>query len=96
MNIVIALEVIGYLDTEFDTHDFIRKLLERHPEVYGQSLVQHSENGGSVATVDGEISSFLARHDKVHDNVLHITRIGDVPSSNILGNISINAEWQKQ
>ena len=92
MNIVIALEVISYLDTEFDTHDFIRKLLERHPEVYGQSLVQHSENGGSVATVDGEISSFLARHA----SDLHITRIGDVPSSNILGNISINAKWQKQ
>jgi hypothetical protein len=38
----------------------------------------------------------LARHDKDHDNVLHITRIGDVPSSNILGNISDNAKWQKQ
>ena len=92
MNIVIALEVISYLDTEFDTHDFIRKLLEKHPEVYGRYLVDH----GNLATADGEISSFLARHDKDHDNVLHITRIGDVPSSNILGNISDNAKWQKQ
>lgn len=91
MNIVIALEVISYLDTEFDTHDFIRKLLERHPEVYGQSLVQHSENGGSVATVDGEISSFLTRHA----SDLHISKIGDVPSANILGNISDNAKWRK-
>lgn len=91
MNIVIALEVISYLDTEFDTHDFIRKLLERHPEVYGQSLVKHSENGGSVATVDGEISNFLARHA----SDLHITKIGDVPSQNILGNISDNAKWHK-
>lgn len=91
MNIVIALEVISYLDTEFDTHDFIRKLLERHPEVYGQSLVKHSENGGSVATVDGEISNFLARHA----SDLHITKIGDVPSQNILGNISDNAKWRK-
>lgn len=91
MNIVIALEVIGYLDTEFDTHDFIRKLLEKHPEVYGRYLVDH----GNVATADGEISSFLARHDKDHDNVLHITRIGDVPSPNILGNITECAAWSK-
>jgi len=91
MDITIALEVIGYLDTEFDTHDFIRKLLERHPEVYGRYLVNHGDHGGSVATADGEISSFLARHA----SDLHITKIGDVPSSNILGNISDNAKWHK-
>ena len=92
MDISIALEVISYLNTEFDSHDFILKLLEKHPEVYGRYLVNH----GNVATADGEISSFLARHGKDHDNVLHITRIGDVPSLNILGNISDNAKWQKQ
>ncbi len=92
MNISIALEVISYLNTEFDSHDFIRMLLEKHPEEYGEILVKHGRNGGSVATADGEISSFLASH--VDD--LSITRIGDVPSSNILRNISINAKWQKQ
>ena len=91
MDISIALEVISYLNTEFDSHDFIRKLLEKHPEVYGRYLVDH----GNVATADGEISSFLARHDKDHDNVLHITRIGDVPSKNILNNITDNAKWHK-
>ena len=39
MDISIALEVISYLNTEFDSHDFIRKLLEKHPEVYGRYLV---------------------------------------------------------
>lgn len=91
MDISIASEVISYLNTEFDSHDFIRKLLEKHPEVYGRYLVDH----GNVATADGEISSFLARDDKDHDNVLHITRIGDVPSPNILGNITECAAWSK-
>ena len=95
MNISIALEVISYLNTEFDSHDFIRMLLEKHPEEYGEILVKHGRNGGSVATADGEISSFLASHDKDHDNVLHITRIGDVPSPNILGNITECAAWSK-
>ena len=53
MDIKIASEVISYLNTEFDSHDFIRKLLEKHPEVYGRYLVDH----GNVATADGEISS---------------------------------------
>ena len=87
MDISIALEVISYLNTEFDSHDFIRKLLEKHPEVYGRYLVDH----GNVATADGEISSFLARHA----SDLHISKIGDVPSANILGNISDNAKWRK-
>lgn len=91
MDIKIALEVISYLNTEFDSHDFIRKLLEKHPEVYGRCLVKHGENGGSVATADGEISSFLASH--VDD--LSITKTGEAPSKNILDNITENARWHK-
>lgn len=96
MDISIASEVISYLNTEFDSHDFIRKLLEKHPEVYGRYLVKHGNNGGSVATADGEISSFLASHDSNHDNALRITKIGIVSSKNILNNITDNAKWQKQ
>ena len=95
MDISIVLEVISYLNTEFDSHDFIRKLLEKHPEVYGRYLVKHGDNGGSVATADGEISSFLASHDSNHDNALRITKIGIVFSKNILNNITDNAKWHK-
>jgi hypothetical protein len=95
MDIKIALEVISYLNTEFDSHDFIRKLLEKHPEVYGRYLVKHGDNGGSVATADGEIAKFLARHDNEHDNALHIIRIGNGRSRDILDNISDNAKWHK-
>ena len=87
MNIVIALEVISYLDTEFDTHDFIRKLLEKHPEVYGRYLVDH----GNVATADGEISKFLADHS----TELSITRTGNALSGNILGHFTECATWSK-
>jgi len=91
MDITIALEVISYLNTVFDSHGFIRKLLEKHPEVYGRYLVNHGDHGGSVATADGEISSFLARHA----SDLHITRYGNGHSRDILGNISDNAKWHK-
>lgn len=91
MNIVIALEVISYLDTKFDSHDFIRMLLEKHPEEYGEILVKHGRNGGSVATADGEISRYLADHVQF----LPITRTGDTLSENILGNITECAAWSK-
>ena len=91
MDIKIALEVISYLNTEFDSHDFIRKLLEKHPEEYGEILVKHGRNGGSVATADGEISSFLASH--VDD--LSISKTGEAPSKNILDKISVCATWSK-
>ncbi len=87
MDITIALEVISYLKTKFDSHDFIVKLLELHPKVYGRYLVNHEY----VNSADGEISSFLARHA----SDLHITRTGDAPSENILRNITVCATWEK-
>ena len=91
MDITIALEVISYLNTEFDSHDFIRKLLEKHPEVYGRYLVKHGDNGGSVATADGEISNFLANHI----DALQIIRNGNAYSPNILGHFTEAAAWHK-
>ena len=91
MNVTIAQEVISYLNTEFDSHDFIRKLLEKHPEVYGRYLVKHGDNGGSVATADGEISKFLADHS----TELSITRTGNALSGNILGHFTECATWSK-
>ena len=87
MDISIASEVISYLNTEFDSHDFIRKLLEKHPEVYGRYLVDH----GNGATADGEISKFLADHS----TELSITRTGNALSENILGHFTECATWSK-
>ena len=91
MDIKIALEVIKHLNKEFNSHDFIFKLLELYPKVYGQYLLNH----GYVNSADGEISSFLARHDSEHDNALKIKRTGDAPSENILRNITVCATWSK-
>ena len=70
---------------------FIRKLLEKHPEVYGRYLVKHGDNGGSVATADGEISNFLANHI----DALQIIRNGNAYSPNILGHFTETAAWHK-
>ena len=91
MDITIAQEVISYLKTNFDSHDFIRMLLEKHPEEYGEILVKHGRNGGSVATADGEISKYLADHS----TELSITRTGNALSGNILGHFTECATWSK-
>lgn len=91
MDIKIALEVISYLNTEFDSHDFIRKLLEKHPEEYGRYLVKHGDSGGNLATADGEISNFLANHI----DELQIIRNGKAYSPNILGNYTETAAWHQ-
>ena len=55
------------------------------------NLVKHGDNGGSVATADGEISNFLANHI----DALQIIRNGNAYSPNILGHFTETAAWHK-
>lgn len=88
MNIVIAQMILNELGLKFDSHRFIRKLLQKYPEVYGERLVARK----NVNLANGEISSFLSRNA----TELKIEKISDdFVSQNILGNDTANALWKK-
>lgn len=88
LNITVAQTIVDGLGLQFDSHSFIRKLLQKHPEIYGEKLVSRQD----VNLANGEISSFLSRNAKA----LNIEIVcHDFVSQNILGNDSPNALWKK-
>lgn len=92
MNIETIQQIIGLMPVKFDSHDIIRKLVEKHPDQYILFLVDNVRNGGGIATTDGQISLFLAHHA----TVLEIERSGNVTTPNIVGNVSECAAWVKK
>lgn len=88
LNTTIAQTIVDGLGLQFDSHSFIRKLLQKHPEVYGEILVS-SKN---VNLANAQISSFLSRNA----TELNIEKIcDDFVSQNILGIDTANALWKK-
>lgn len=81
--------IVEKLGNEFDSHSFIRKLLEMCPNVYGELLMKYND----VTIVDAQIAIFLLnnaielRIEKIQDNF---------KSANILGNNSPNSLWRKE
>ena len=88
MNIQQCTTVIGNLQNDFDSHDFILKFLEKYPVEYGKLLIKYK----NVNTAHAEIGRFLL--DK--DNKLEIEKAGEHDSPNIFRNLSPCALWQKK
>lgn len=88
MNLQDVKTTIEQLESEFDSHDFIRKFIFMNPTAYGSMLVKHD----NVATAHGEISNYL----KDNQVSLHIQQeIGESYSLDILGNKTYCAKWRK-
>ena len=51
-------ETLGLMPQNFDSHDFIRKLIWKCPEVYGALLIKHK----NVTTAHAEIGNYLKHH----------------------------------
>lgn len=88
MNIQDCLKVIGYLSENFDSHDFILKLLEKFPSHYGELLVKYK----NVNEAHAEIGRFLLKYSED----LEIEKTGEDYSPNIFRNISPCAKWHKK
>lgn len=88
-------EVLNLLETNFDSHDFIKKYVEMFPAEYLEKLISALRNRQdikAVTDVDSEIARFLS----VHSGDLKIEKENDnSQSENILGNISSCAKWHK-
>lgn len=87
MNIQQCTTVIGNLQNDFDSHDFILKFLEKYPAEYGKLLIKHS----SVNTAHAEIGDFLLKNS----GNLNIEYKGKHESLNIFRNMSPCAQWNK-
>lgn len=88
LNTTVAQTIVDGLGLQFDSHSFIRKLLQKYPEIYGEKLVSRQD----VNLANGEISSFLSRNAKALNIEI---ACHDFVSQNILGNDSPNALWKK-
>lgn len=74
-------------ETEFDSHDFIRKLMEKHPHVYANILLKHE----NVTYAHAEIGRFLSNNS----NELSIKNVGQRKSLDVFLNDPPCALWNK-
>ena len=80
--------VVDMMESNFDSHAFILRLLRESPSVYGQLLIKHN----NVTTAHAEISNFLRNNAKV----LHIKEEEhESESVGIFGIVNSCAQWQK-
>jgi len=92
MNIQQCTTVIGNLQNDFDSHDFILKFLEKYPVEYGKLLIKYK----NVNTAHAEIGRFLLDNSEQYLNHLKIEYKGEHESLNIFGNMSPCAKWHKK
>ena len=80
--------IIELMDSEFDSHDFIRLFIQHFPSTYAKILYKHN----CVNTAHGEIARFLY----TNAYTLKIRLMNkDSGSPNIYNNVSTNARWHK-
>lgn len=91
MNIVQCNTVIKDLKDDFDSHDFIRKFMEKFPAEYGELLKTHN----NVNTAHAEIGRYLLENSCDYSEKLEIKQIGVVDSLNVFLNMTPNALWHK-
>lgn len=88
-------EVLNQLESNFDSHEFIKKYVEMFPKEYLEKLLpalSKRQDIKGVTDVDAEIARFLSNHSAD----LKIEKDNDSSASeNILGNISSCAKWHK-
>lgn len=77
--------------TEFDSHDFIRKLMEKHPHVYANILLKHE----NVTYAHAEIGRFLINNSEEGYKKLSIKKIGEKISLDVFLNDTPCALWNK-
>jgi hypothetical protein len=82
-------EILDLMPDKFDSHQFILKLAEKHQPEYVRALYT------SVDVADGRVFGNL--HGKIGKSLhQYATYVKDQNSSNIFGNSSSNALWQKK
>lgn len=80
-------QTVDALGNEFDSHDFIRKLIEKHHVLYAVFLIRHR----NVNTAHAEIARYLGKKA----TTLKIHGSGERKSEDIFGNETSCTLWKK-
>ena len=95
MEISVIKAVIDTMPQEFDSHDFIRKLIWEAPQTYGELLVKHE----NVTTAHAEISKYLLNYSGelgIEKATIDNEKLKERMSADIFGNIVPCAMWNKK
>ena len=76
-------------DEAFDSHDFIKKLVQRYQQLYVQALYEYAKNDQPFQSVHKEIAKRLKKRTDL------VVQDGTTLSKNIFGLENIVAVWRK-
>jgi len=76
-------------DDDFDSHDFILRLAQKHQQLYVQALSEYANNNQPFQTVHAEIAKRLKKREDL------VKQFGSRDSTNIFGLKSEAAVWRK-
>ena len=79
--------IVNDMKDEFDSHDFIKEFIWKHPADYGQLLEKYDD----VRIAHSQIGKFLQNHA----NTLGIVKTGDSGTDDIFGHATSCAKWRK-
>ncbi len=83
-------DIISELESEFNSHDFIKKFVKRFERDYVVFLNNYNDSD-AFRTVNSQIAKFLADND----TRLNIQKTQKVKSENIFGEIDEIQGWKK-
>lgn len=89
-----AWEVLGHLESDFDSHAFIFKYIELHEREYVDLLIEKRSRHGIFRAVNSAIGRDLERFSSKQQR-LPIVKAGRGNSFNIKGNITENQNWSR-
>lgn len=87
LRIEIVSSILPFVETRFDSHNFICEFIYRLPTIYANLLIKYDDTTRAHA----EIANFL----RYNSSKLHIQKIGESVSPDIFGTPSSCALWEK-
>jgi hypothetical protein len=86
-----ANALVNKMETEFDSHKFIKELINSHEKVYVELLYGYVNNAGIFQTLHAQIGRYLSDNSKR----LNIEKLNRDSSENIKGYESENQTWKR-
>lgn len=83
--------LINKMETEFDSHKFIKELINSHEKVYVELLYGYIDTIGIFQTLHAQIGRYLSDNSKL----LNIEKLNRDYSENIKGYESENQKWKR-
>ena len=87
-----AIGLINKMETEFDSHKFIKELINSYEKDYVELLYSNIESAGIFKTIHAQIGRYLSDNS----TQLKIEKDTREYSENVKGYMSENQKWRKK